>query len=245
MPDTLFVLWDIDHTLLQTRGVGGEVFAEAFEAATGRAMSAGMAKAAGHTEPVLLRKTLHLNGITEAGTEVSERFFREQAAGYRGREEELRTRGRVLPGVEAALRSLDRQPHVLQSVLTGNTQAAARIKLATFGLDHRLDLDVGAYGDDDEERPALVRIAMHRAQQQSGIEFQDPRQVVLIGDTPKDVDAAKASGVRVIGVASGSSAPDDLREAGADRVLGSLDGVDIVALLDAFPRSRRGPGPVR
>lgn len=206
------------------------MFSEAFEAATGRPMSAGMAAAAGHTEPVLLRRTLELNGIVDPAPEVFDRFFREQAAGYRRRQEELRTRGRVLPGVEEALEALSRQPHITQSVLTGNTRAAAQIKLATFGLDRWLDLDLGAYGDDDESRPALVDAACQRIRKKRGQPF-DVAQVVLIGDTPKDVEAALLSGARVIGVASGSSSVEDLRQAGADQVLGSLSDADIVQLL--------------
>lgn len=229
MPDSLFVLWDVDHTLIETRGVGSEVFARAFKAATGQPMSMGMAEAAGHTEPVLLRKTLRLNGIAP-DPEVFERFFREQAGGYRASREEMGTRGRVLPGVEHALRVLNRQPNLTQSVLTGNTQASARIKLATFGLDRWLDLDRGAYGDDDEHRAALVDVARRRFRSSAGRTLL-PSQVVLIGDTPKDVEAARASGARIIGVASGSSSVDALRRAGADHVLGSLEGADLVALL--------------
>lgn len=230
MPGTLLVLWDIDHTLLQTRGVGGEVFAEAFEAATGRPMSAGMAEASGHTEPVLLRKTLERNGITDPTPETFEHFVREQAAGYHRHQEQMRIQGRVLPGAEQALQTLSRQPHIIQSVLTGNTRAAARIKLTTFGMDRWLDLSLGAYGDDDENRPALVDIACQRARKQFGPTFETS-QTVLVGDTPNDVRAARLSGALVIGVASGLSSVDDLRRAGADHVLESLKDVDIVELL--------------
>ncbi|GAA1109819.1 haloacid dehalogenase-like hydrolase [Nocardiopsis exhalans] len=230
MPDTLLVLWDVDHTLIETRGVGGEVFAEAFEAATGRPLSAGMAKAAGHTEPVLLRKTLHLNGITDPGPEVFERFLREQADGYRRRQDRLRTQGRALPGVTEALQTLSRRQHIVQSVLTGNTRAAAEIKLAAFGLDRWLDFDLGAYGDDDDNRPALVEVAHRRTAEKLGKPISIS-QIVLIGDTPKDVEAALTSGARVLGVASGASSVEELRRAGADRVLASLADTDIVELL--------------
>ena len=230
MPNSVLVLWDVDHTLLETRGVGGEVFAEAFEAATGCPMSAGMAKAAGHTEPVLLRKTLQLNGIVDPGPEVFERFFREQAAGYHRRQEEMQARGRILPGAEKALQALSRQPHITQSVLTGNTRAAARTKLATFGLERWLDLSLGGYGDDDENRPALVDVAYQRFR--SKLEpTLGPPQIVLFGDTPKDVEAALEAKARVIGVASGSSSAEVLRRAGADHVLESLTDADLVELL--------------
>lgn len=230
MPQVLLVLWDIDHTLIETRSVGGAVFAEAFETATGRPMSRGMAEATGHTEPVLLRRTLHLNGIPDPEPGVFERFFQEQASGYRRHQTQLKTRGRTLPGVQQALQSLHRHPHIVQSVLTGNTRAAARIKLATFDLDRWLDLDLGAYGDDDENRPALVDVACQRFQSKVGRAF-GAFQTILVGDTPKDVETARASRARSVGVATGTSSTEVLRQAGADYVLESLTDTDMVELL--------------
>ncbi|GAA4896131.1 HAD family hydrolase [Streptomonospora salina] len=233
------VLWDVDHTLIETRGVGSAVFREAFEKATGATMSAGMATAHGHTEPVLLEKTLELNGIQDREEGLFERFAAAQADGYRARSDELRERGRVLPGIEDALGALATDSGVMQSVLTGNTRRAAQVKLSAFGLDRHLDLAVGAYGDDDSYRPRLVEVALARAAERAGMSVPRER-VVLIGDTPKDIAAAREAGVGVIAVASGTSSVDDLTGVGADLVLGTLESVDIRDLVGRVLTVRAG-----
>src|SRR5277367_457854 len=97
------VLWDIDHTLIETRGVGGQVYAEAFAKVTGRALEK-MPELAGRTEPVIFREALKVNGI-EPGEELYGLFAVEQARGYADHLDELRARGRALPGAAEALRA--------------------------------------------------------------------------------------------------------------------------------------------
>ncbi|GAA1330975.1 hypothetical protein GCM10009647_070720 [Streptomyces sanglieri] len=57
------VLWDIDHTLIATRGVGRELFGECFEHVTGVRMEQ-QAAVDGMTEPIIFRETARLHGIT-------------------------------------------------------------------------------------------------------------------------------------------------------------------------------------
>jgi phosphoglycolate phosphatase len=133
----------------------------------------------------------------------------------------MRQRGRALPGAEEALAAVRREPAIVQSVLTGNLKANAVLKLATFGLDRYLDLDVGAYGSDHSERPRLVAVARARAKAKYGVGL-DPAATVLIGDTPLDVAAAMAAGARVIAVASGRYDAETLRAAGAEVVFPDL-----------------------
>lgn len=213
------VLWDIDHTLIETRGVGGQVYAEAFRKVTGRALEK-MPELAGRTEPVIFREALKVNGISD-GEDLYDQFAAEQARGYADHLDDLRRRGRALPGAAEALRELSRRDDVTQSVLTGNTRPSAEIKLRAFGLDRYLDFDVGAYGTDDDTRANLVGIARQRAKKAHGHRF-DNGQTVLIGDTPNDVAAARESGARIIAVATGRDTADDLTAAGADTVLDDL-----------------------
>jgi phosphoglycolate phosphatase-like HAD superfamily hydrolase len=143
------VLWDVDHTLIETRGVGFEIYRAAFEKVTGRPL-AKMAELAGRTEPVIFRETLALYGIV-GSPDLFARFAEEQAQGYRNRIAELRERGRALPGAGDALRTLADQPGVLQSVLTGSTRPAAEVKLSAFGLEAYLDMDAAAYGTESTD----------------------------------------------------------------------------------------------
>lgn len=219
----ILVLWDIDHTLIETRGVGGEIYAHAFQAVTGHPLDE-MPTLSGRTEPVIFREALKTHGI-DGDENLYNRFADEQARGYAAREDEMRRRGRALPGAAEALRALAERPDVIQSILTGNTRPAAEIKLRTFGLDRYLDLDVGAYGTDDDDRPNLVNIARQRAQAAHDVRY-DAGSTVLIGDTINDVAAAHDGGARIIAVATGSDSTEDLANAGAETVLEDLTRTD-------------------
>lgn len=113
------------------------------------------------------------------------------------------------------LAALAARDGIAQTVVTGNIRAAAEVKLAAFGLDRHLDLTIGAFGEDADGRPDLVRTALKRAQAL-------PTQAVLLGDTPADVQGALDAGVRVIGVATGRTSADELRTAGAATVVEDL-----------------------
>jgi phosphoglycolate phosphatase-like HAD superfamily hydrolase len=216
---TRLVLWDIDHTLIETRGVGGQVYAEAFAKVTGHPLEK-MPELAGRTEPVIFREALKVNGV-EPSEDLYPQFAAEQARGYADHLDELRARGRALPGAAEALRALSGRNDVLQSVLTGNTRPSSEIKLRAFDLDRYLDFDIGAYGTDDDTRANLVNVARQRAEKAHGINF-DGHSTVLLGDTPNDVAAAQASNARIIAVATGKDSAIALAEAGAPAVLANL-----------------------
>jgi phosphoglycolate phosphatase len=216
---TVLLLWDIDHTLIATQGIGSQVYAEAFRAVTGRTLDM-MPPLSGRTEPVIFREALKLHGITGTGDLFSQ-FAEAQALGYAEHASQLREKGHALPGAADALRDLAQHGDIVQSVLTGNTRPSAEIKLRVFGLDQYLDLGTGAYGTDSDVRADLVPIARRRADAAYGTRF-DPSATVLIGDTTNDVEAALHSGARIIAVATGSDSTDDLAAAGATVVLRDL-----------------------
>lgn len=208
----LLVLWDLDHTLIETRGVGRAIYQRAFPAATGTPLTT-LASISGRTELDIMAESLRLHDIAPTD-EMITRLARALVRSYQDARDELRTVGRALPGAHDTLAGLAHDPAVYQSVLTGNLRDVARIKLEVFGLDHYLDLDAGAYGDDNPERPKLVAIAQRRAAERTGVMFGNDT-TVMIGDTPKDVEAGLAAGVRVIGVATGKTGTQELRDAGA------------------------------
>nr|WP_042186689.1 HAD hydrolase-like protein [Kibdelosporangium sp. MJ126-NF4]CEL17456.1 Haloacid dehalogenase-like hydrolase [Kibdelosporangium sp. MJ126-NF4]CTQ91317.1 Haloacid dehalogenase-like hydrolase [Kibdelosporangium sp. MJ126-NF4] len=224
----VLVLFDVDHTLIETRGVGREMYERIFPVVIGVPFRK-LAAVSGRTELDIIRETLELHGIDPTGEAVS-RLAASLVKGYEAARDELAERGRVLPGARESLERLGADDGIYLGVLTGNLRGVARIKLEVFGLDGYLDLEASAYGDDDPQRSELVAIAQRRATEQTSVVFDD-RCTVLIGDTPKDVEAALTAGVRVIGVASGKSSMDDLRAAGATQVLADL--VDPVAVVRA------------
>src|SRR2546430_1327945 len=174
------VLWDIDGTLLHP----GPGVVAAYEQAVVAALrswplqggpssrpSINEAMAVeltvgGRTDPQVCLELLRSAGLTDAEARdrlpivlrtVEERLL----ASSRIMQEE----GRVMPGAQDVLAALHAHDHVLQSVLTGNTAANARTKLAAFGLTPWLDLEVGAFGSDDHDRTWLVSVAPRRVRE--------------------------------------------------------------------------------
>jgi phosphoglycolate phosphatase-like HAD superfamily hydrolase len=105
------------------------------------------------------------------------------------------------------------------------------VKLGAFGLDRHLDFEIGAYGSDHHMRGELVEIARRKAEGKYGLKI-GTSQVVLIGDTPLDIAAARDGGARAVAVATGPFSEQDLQEAGADTVFADLQ--DAEALVAAL-----------
>jgi hypothetical protein len=119
---------------------------------------------------------------------------------------------------------------VHQSVLTGNVRQLAEVKLDALGLREGLDLCIGAYGEDHEDRTQLVHVARRRAAGVHGRSDDafEGTATVVIGDTPLDISAALDAGARAVGVATGSFAAADLMAAGAHAVLPNLTDTQLV-----------------
>ncbi|WP_325050908.1 HAD family hydrolase [Actinokineospora spheciospongiae] len=224
----LLVLWDIDHTLLASRGLGREMYVRAVPAAFGIPF-VDLADVSGRTELDIIAETIALHRVEPTEANVS-RLAQALTDSYEAARAELAERGRVLPGAREALEALAEDAAVHQGVLTGNLRSVAYVKLETFRLAHYVDLETSAYGDDHNVRAELVRVARRRAVERTGIRF-DGEHTVLIGDTPRDVEAAHAAGARVVAVASGRNGVDELRSAGAADVLPDLRDVTSLGRL--------------
>ena len=145
------ILWDIDHTLIDTRGIGQELSGEAFERTTGQPMLR-QARIDGITEAVIFRETAKLHGLTPTRSDF-ERFARELTDRHLARLADLRSTGHALPGAAAALEALAARDGFAQTAVTGNVRPVAEIKLRAFGLDHHIDWPAGGYGEDADDRP--------------------------------------------------------------------------------------------
>jgi phosphoglycolate phosphatase-like HAD superfamily hydrolase len=219
------VLWDIDGTLVQAGDVGRDIFTEAFQAVLGRApdqVAARMLAMAGRTDPEIALEFLAAHEIAEADGERHLPAFSEAlATALAAKAALIRERGRALPGAREILAALGRSDGVVQSLLTGNVQPNALLKLASFDLDGYLDFEVGGFGSDHHHRPSLVEVARAKAEGKYGTAFAGPA-TVLVGDTPLDVDAGRAGGARVVAVATGPYGVAELEATGADAVLADL-----------------------
>ncbi len=224
-----FVLWDIDGTLVSVGGLGAEVFDRAIEATLGRRPPERV-RMSGKTDPQIVGEYLEMLAVEDPAGQlesVLEHLERELAAA----EHEMRGGGRMLPGVTAVIDELAAGGGVLQSVLTGNIAPNARLKLAAFGLDGLLDLEVGAYGSDHADRRMLVPVALARLAERRHVELA-PGQVWIVGDTANDLACARAAGARCLLVATGRAPLEDLAALGPDAVLADLaDTAAVVAIL--------------
>jgi len=140
---------------------------------------------------------------------------------------------RLLDGVEALLTALESRDDVILGLLTGNVEPGARAKLRAVGLDPDR-FTVGAFGSDHEHRPELPAIAQQRARDELGIDVPGA-DIVVIGDTPADIECARGVAARAIGVATGRYVVDELHGHGAAAVFQDLTDTEAVvrAILDA------------
>ena len=242
------VLWDVDHTLINAGGWSSHLYGLVFAELFGRELPQ-VAPMAGRTDRAIIVETLTMAGVPDPRKHVPAfiETMTRQAPAYG---EQVRARGRVLPGVPEALAALagaggagadgaDGAGRVRQSVLTGNIRPLAEVKLAALGLGDPLDLAIGAYGDMDEVRAELVGVARARASGSgSGLgsagsgggsgEGFGGEATVLVGDTPLDVAAALATGARAVAVATGSFTEAELAASGAHAVLPDLSDTERV-----------------
>ncbi|MFC1408775.1 HAD family hydrolase [Streptacidiphilus sp. N1-12] len=222
------VLWDVDHTLIASGGVGSEISRQAFQRVTGRPQQY-HPRVSGRTERAILAESLKLHGLHTADY-AFEDYAYALAEGYLQRAVELRERGRALPGAALALGAVARLDGVRQTVVSGNVRRVAQTKLAVFGLDRHIDFDLGGYAEDSDDRADLVRAAYKRATESEGPAY-GMGELLVIGDTPSDIEAAHTAGAAAVGVASGESSEDDLRQAGADATLPGLTDTQAVVTL--------------
>lgn len=212
------VLFDIDGTLIDTGGAGARSWRWAFERLHGVSADIGGASSAGMSDPDVATRTFRaVLGRAPSDHELA-RLFAWYV--YRLQHEVATSAGyRVLDGVVATLgRLMDRG--VVLGIVSGGLEGSARIKLERGHLNRYFP--VGAFGTDSRDRHEVTRLAIDRVSTMHGRDI-DPGHVMVVGDTPLDVDAAQAAGAISLAVASGRYSMDELSRAGADLVLRSLD----------------------
>ncbi len=211
------VLFDIDGTLIDSGGAGARSWKHAFDKLYGIPADIGSHTAAGETDPVVARKTF----VGALGRDPTEQELARLFAVYllRLSEEVRKSEGyRVLEGVEDLLLMLSDAGTML-GIVSGAMEGAARVKLSRADLNKYFVF--GGYGTDSDDRARLTQAAIDKAQMLHGHDVS-PDRVFVVGDTPLDVEAAKAVGAVSVGVASGKFSEDQLRAAGAAHVLRSL-----------------------
>ena len=214
------VLFDIDGTLVQTSRAGVRGMNAAFAELHGRADALDGVPIAGRTDRAIVSDAFRSAGLeptAEAIAALRDAYVRHLAVEIR---RPATSAFGVLPGVLAVLDQMAAaRPEVPVGLLTGNFERGAAVKLRHFDLWRRFPF--GAFGDDHLDRRDLVPVACDRGRA-VGLEAA-PAGMVIIGDTPLDVDCAHAHGAIAVAVATGLYSAAVLREAGADLVVETLE----------------------
>jgi phosphoglycolate phosphatase len=211
------VLWDIDGTLLTTGGAGAVAWQRAFQELYGIEANIDENTRAGMTDPeiteIIFNQVIGCEGTPEEHAKVVAKYLEympdavAESSGYR-----------VMPGIAEILPRLA-DAGIVQGVVTGNVEPAARIKLARGDLDKYFSF--GGYGSDDRDRVKVTERAIERGGGVVGTAL-DPAATIAVGDTPRDVSAGHGAGIRVVGVATAAYSVAELEEGGADWALADV-----------------------
>ncbi len=202
----MLVLFDIDGTLLLSQHAGAQCMHDATRELYGDAFTFDGVEIAGRIDPQIWHDVALANGIDNPH-EHHDRF-REVYTRHLARRLAGANTVRVLPGVTALLEALGAVEGLTRGLLTGNYPETARLKIEAAGLDPEI-FEVAAWGCDGRSRRDLPGVAMDRHAAATGARIA-PEEVVIIGDTPHDVDCARAHGCRSLAVATGPSSRDEL-----------------------------------
>jgi phosphoglycolate phosphatase len=220
------VLFDIDGTILLTDGAGKRAIHRALIDVYGGTGPEDH-RFDGKTDPQIVRELMRLAGHADDHIDAGMQRLLDTYVGYL--EDELRVGAagvEVMPGVCELLDALDGRDDIVLGLLTGNLEAGARAKLVAAQIDFSR-FRVGAYGSDHETRGELPAVAQKRARHDLGLDIVG-RDVVVIGDTPADLQCGNGIGASAIGVATGHYSVDDLRQYPALAVFEDLSATDEV-----------------
>ncbi len=226
------LLFDIDGTLLDTGGAGREALldagAEVFQIERAAMPPLDLA---GATDGSVMRGLFQHFAVQDEPA-LRQRFITAYLVHLQARLHAGDFPGVLLPGTRALIQTLQTQPDAFAlGLLTGNVRHGATLKLRRFDL-HEPFAD-GAFGDDADDRDHLGPVAVRRFEALLQRRF-DAGQVIVIGDTIKDVRCAAALGARCLAVATGAHDRALLEQEGAWRCLDNLsDTSQVLDLLGA------------
>ena len=215
----ILTLFDIDGTLVRGARCHYQAFVHAVNRYYGMKEDISGINYAGKTDPQILMEVLKMGQVPEET--IQENF--QDCLNYMTQyyiANVHRENVQALGGVTNLLKELKNE-NILMGLTTGNLEQIAYAKLGKAGLDGFFSF--GGFGSDSPRRPCLVEKALERARKLHGYRGD---QVFIIGDTPRDVEAAKPFNLKTIAVATGRYSSQELEKTGADFVLDNLQDMD-------------------
>ena|SRR5690349_18627364 len=215
------LLFDIDGTLLRAYGAGSEAMRQAAMTVLGERCHGAQIDLGGAMDPWIFERLATHGGYTvDDAAHTRFRTLYTQML-----EQELDKPGRkcvAMPGVHALLEHLRKAKIATVGLLTDNYRETGSIKLrhAQIALEH---FEIAAWGDMAKVRPGLVPVALQQLPHSVA-----PHDVIVIGDTVRDVECAHANGARCIAVTTGGGTREQLEAARADVVLDNLEDLETV-----------------
>lgn len=218
--------FDIDGTLVNTRGAGGHALAGAMASQFGIDARHDDVPTSGRTDRAIVADLFRRHRVEN--NDVNWRHFLAGYVEHLQRQLPLR-QGEVLPGIVQLLSQLAARDDVAVGLLTGNTQRGAQLKLQHFAIDHHFAF--GGFGDDHLERNDVAAHAVTVAAGHLAVQPVAGRTVV-IGDTPLDILCARHIGAKAVAVATGIHPRHELETAEPDILVDDLsDGNCVLELL--------------
>ena len=215
------VLFDIDGTLLSSEGLGRTAMRRALGSIFGSPGNPAY-RYDGKTDKQIVRDVMRLEGHSDDHIDSRmDQLIEIYLEGLREGAKSGKFNVRPHKGVVELLDALEPREDIVLGLLTGNVEPGARIKLTAAGINPDR-FRVNAFGSDHENRPELPAIAQRRANEKLGLDIAGGR-VVVIGDTPADIECGRSLGVKAIGVASGHYTVEQLEAHDAYAVFPSLE----------------------
>lgn len=207
------VLFDLDGTLVSTGGAGNRALDGAILELYDIAGAMENIDPAGKTDPAIIREIFR-DRLKRECSDGEMKAVQEKYLELLPAECDDSARYRVMEGIPELLEAL-RKREALIGLGTGNLEKGARIKLNRAQLNAYLPF--GGYGSDSENRAELLQVACRKAEQFCGCALE-PENIFVIGDTEKDILAARGANLRMISVATGHMGPEKLKEFSPDFV---------------------------
>ncbi len=208
-------LFDIDGTLIKTGGAGGAALMEAFSETFGVDQPHEV-PFSGRTDRGIAQNLFRLHNVenSHANWQLLRSEYLKRLEHYLPQRQ-----GEVLPGVPLLLDQLARHTDVTLGLLTGNAHDGAKMKLEYYDLMHHFSF--GGFGDRHVERDAVAHEALAACRERLDNQIE-PEQIWVVGDTPLDIQCARAIGAKVIAVATGWDDRQSLADAEPDLLFDDL-----------------------